>query len=235
MLPGGWASLIAILDGRPDSDPITRAQRLCDLCVSTVGVTGAALGITSNGIQSTVCATDDVSNRLEELQATYSEGPSLEVFRRGWTVLVPDLSAEPERRWPWFAEAAIEAGARAVFALPLRVGGIRMGALTLYRATSGDLSDEQRRDAATLAEAGSILLALDQPGAHTAEAFLWVVGDRSRFRAEVYQAVGATMVHLGVDTRDAFARICAYAYAEGMTIGAVAHEIMAKRLRLDFG
>jgi hypothetical protein len=232
MLPQDWASLIALLDGRPDADPITRAKRLCEVCVGTTGVTGVAMGIAADGQRSTVCTTDEVSDRLEELQTTVSEGPSIEAYRDGWPVLVPDLAAPGENRWPWFRSVAVEAGARAMFALPLRVSAIRLGALTLYRATPGGLDAGQRKDARTLADAAAILLSLDQPGAQTAEAFLWVVGDRSRFRAEVHQAVGATMVHLGVDARDAFARICAHAFAEGRPIGEVAEEIMAKRLRL---
>jgi hypothetical protein len=235
MLPGDWASVIALLDGRPDSDPITRVQRLCAVCAQTTAVTGVALGIAVNGDRSTVCATDEVSSRLEELQTTVSEGPSIEAYRHGWPVLVPDLAARGEGQWPWFRSGAVEAGARAMFAMPLRVAAIRLGALTLYRARPGELEVGQLKDARTLADAASILLSLDQPGEHAAGAFLWVVGDRSRFRAEVYQAVGATMVHLGVDARDAFARICAYAYAESRTIGEVADDIMARRLRMQPG
>jgi hypothetical protein len=224
--------VIAVLDGRPDGDPMTRVMRLCEVCVRTVGVSGVALSIGTKGARSTVCASDEVSNRLEELQTTTSEGPSIAAYRHGWPVLVPDLAADGGQRWPWFTSVAVEAGARAMFAYPLRVAAVRLGALTLYRDRPGDVDDQQHTDARTLAEAASVLLTLDQPGEQTAGAFLWVVGDRSRFRAEVYQAVGATMVYLEVDARDAFARICAHAYAQGRPIGDVADDIMAGRLRL---
>ncbi|MGH3812825.1 MAG: ATP-binding protein [Pseudonocardiaceae bacterium] len=233
MLPQDWASLIALLDGRPDADPLTRAQRLCEVCKQTTGVSGVALGIASNEQRSTVCATGEVSDRLEELQTTVSEGPSIDAYQRGWSVLAPDLAAGDEDRWPWFRAGAVEVGARAMFALPIRVAAIRLGALSLYRSTPGELDAQQLQDARTLAEAASTLLSLDQPGEQTAGAFLWVVGDRSRFRAQVYQAVGATMVQLDVDARDAFARICAYSYAEGRTIGDVADDIMARRLQME--
>ncbi|MGH3368279.1 MAG: ATP-binding protein, partial [Nocardioidaceae bacterium] len=91
MLPQDWASLIALLDGRPDADPLTRAQRLCEVCAQTTGVSGVALGIATNEQRSTVCATDAVSDRLEELQTTVSEGPSIDAYQRGWSVLAPDL------------------------------------------------------------------------------------------------------------------------------------------------
>jgi hypothetical protein len=231
-LPAEWASLIALLDGRPDADPMTRAKRLCEVCAQTTHVSGVALSIAADGSRSTVCSSDEVSNRLEELQTTFSEGPSIVAYHNGWSVPVPNLADDGGQQWPWFTPAAVEAGARAMFALPLRVAAVRLGALTLYRDRPGDLDDGQRKDARTLAEAASILLTLDQPGEKTAGAFLWVVGDSSRFRAEVYQAVGVTMVHLEANARDAFARICAYAYAQGRPIGEVADDIMAGRLHL---
>jgi hypothetical protein len=190
------------------------------------------LAIAAGGNRSTVCATDEVSNRLEELQVSFSEGPSVEALDRGWPVLAADMAAAANR-WGWYAPAAVDAGAAAQFALPLQVGAIRLGVLTLYRATPGDLTAEQFADARTLAEAATILLTLDQPGSGSVEAFLWVVNDRSRFRAEVHQAVGVTMVQLGVDVRDAFARICAYAYANELPIGRVADDIIGRRLRLE--
>lgn len=233
MLPSDWASLVALLDGRPDADPMTRVHRLCQVCVQATDVSGVALSIAFGGQRSTVSATDELSDRLEDLQATYSDGPSVEAARDGWRVFAPDLTDGAERRWSWFRAAAVDAGARAMFALPVRTGALRFGALTLYRVTAGALTAEQVRDAKLLADAAAVLLSLNQPGEKTAEAFMWVVGDRSRFRPEVHQAVGATMVDLGVDAREAFARICAHAFAENRSVAEVSADIMANRVRLS--
>lgn len=235
MLPRDWASLIALMDGHPTSDPVARIERLCGLCVESTGVSGVAVGIRSKEARSTVWATDEVSARLEELQSTVGEGPSIEAESQGWSVMAPDLAADSEQRWPWFRQAALEAGARAMFVLPLKVAALRLGVLALYRTSPGELDAEHLRDAGTLADAASVLLTLDQPGEHTAQAFMWVVGDRSRFHPEVHQAVGFTMVELGLDARDAFARIGAHAYAEGREILEVADDIVARRLRLGLG
>jgi len=232
MLPRDWTSVVALLDGRPDADPMTRVQRLCEVCVQACGVNGSALSIAFGDQRSTVCTTDEVSSQLEDLQSTYSDGPGVEAARDGWSVLAPDLTDGAEQRWAWFRPAAVEAGAQAMFALPVRMGAVRLGALTLYRVTPGALSPEQVRDARLLADAGSVLLTLNQPGEKTAQAFLWVVGDRSRFRPEVPQAVGATMMDLGVDAREALARICAHAFAENRTVAEVAAEIIDGGLRL---
>jgi GAF domain-containing protein len=232
VLPSGWTDLIALLDGHPDADPMARLQRLCELCASVAGVTGAAVSLASDSARSTVCATDDVGDWLEELQDSVGEGPRVEAQREGRSVLVGDL-AQADARWPGFTPGAWDFGVRAVFVLPLRMGALQLGVLALYRTEPGSLGGGQRQDVRVLAEAASVLLALNQPGEETAGAFMWLLSDRSRFHPLVHQAVGATMVHLEVGPREAFARMCAHAYAANTPIGTVAEEILAKRLRLE--
>jgi hypothetical protein len=233
VLPHGWTELVALLDEQgPEVDPMTRVQRLCGLCVQVTGVSGAALSIGADGNRSTVCATDDLSDQIEELQDTIGEGPSVEAMQSGTSVLIRDLSAS-DGRWPGFTPAAQDAGVRGVFVFPLRMGAARLGTLTLYRTDAGSLDDGQFRDAWVLAETATILLMLSSPEGEPSEAADWVMGDRSRFRPEVHQAVGVTMVHLDVGPRDAFARLCAHAFATNTPIGEVAADIVARRLRLE--
>jgi hypothetical protein len=235
VLPHGWTELVTLLDKQGSGvDPMSRVQRLCSLCVQATGVAGAALSVANDGTRSTVCATDDLSDRIEELQDTIGEGPSIEALRSGDSVLMSDLAAS-DGRWPGFTPAASEAGVRGLFVFPLRMGAARLGVLALYRTDVGQLSDDQFRDAWVLAEAATVLLMLTSPDGEPAEASDWVLGDRSRFRPEVHQAVGATMVHLDVGPRDAFARICAYAFATNTPIGVVAAQIVARKLRLEPG
>ena len=108
-----------------------------------------------------------------------------------------------------------------------------MGTLALHRNRVGTLDDGQFKDVWVLAEAATTLLMLSSPDGELSEASAWVLGDRSRFRPEVHQAVGVTMVHLDVGPRDAYARICAHAFANNTPIGRVAAEIVGKRLRLE--
>jgi hypothetical protein len=208
------------------------SKRLCELCVETVGVTGVSLGIVSDEYRSTVCATDEVSDGLEDLQLTMGEGPAVDAVRDGYPVLVPDLFAESVSRWPGYTEAALEAGVRAVFVFPVQVGAIRLGSLAMYRDHPGVLDVGQLDDAHRVAEAAAVLLSVGT-GADTAEAFVWALNDRSRFHPQVHQAVGATMVELGVDARQAFARVRAHAFATGRPIAEVASDIVAKKLRLE--
>ncbi|MFE4633535.1 hypothetical protein ACFRJ1_09140 [Streptomyces sp. NPDC056773] len=54
--------------------------------------------------------------------------------------MASDLRAGEERfRWPVFALEAVTAGAVAVFAFPLRIGGIGPGVLDLYSEVAADV------------------------------------------------------------------------------------------------
>jgi hypothetical protein len=233
VLSPNWARLVALPEDRPDSDPVARSLRLCTLCVETTAVSGAALGASANGRRSTICATDDLSNRLEDLQITHSEGPCVDALGQGRPVLTSDLSDRGmDRQWPRFAPTAVDLGAHAYFSLPLRLGAIRLGVLSLYRALPGELNAERLHDAATLADAAVLLLAMAQADP-TAEAWLWTLDDRTRFRVEVHQAVGVLIVQLELSAVDAFARLCGQAYATDTPIGQVAADIMSGRLRME--
>jgi hypothetical protein len=235
VLPHGWTELVALLDQQgTGDDPMTRVQRLCGLCAQVTGVAGVALSVATDGTRSTVCATDDLADRIEELQDTIGEGPSIEVLRTGSSLLMGDLSAS-DGRWPGFTPAAYDAGVRGLFVFPLRMGAARLGVLALYRTNVGALNDDQFKDAWVLAEAATVLLMLSSPDGEPAEASDWVLGDRSRFRPEVHQAVGVTMVQLNIGPRDAFARICAHAFATNTPIGVVATKIVAREFRLEPG
>lgn len=232
MLPQGWAELVALLDGQPDVDPMSRLQRLCVLCVEATGSAGVSVSLTGHETRSTICATDDIADLLEDFQDTIGEGPRYEALNEGRPVLVADLD-ESDQQWPAFVPAARTAGARAVFVLPVRIGALRLGLLTMYRTVPGPLGKRELKDALMLTEAAAVLLALQTPNADSPDAYAWVLGDRSRFRPQVHQAVGMTMVHLGIGPREAFARLCAHAYATNTPMAAVASLILTKRLRLE--
>ena len=108
--------------------------------------------------------TDQVCERLAELQLTLGEGPCHDVLASAAPVLAADLDdAESGRRWPAFTPEAREHGAGAVFAFPLIVGAIRAGVMGLYRRSAGPLRDGQLGDLLILADVATLLL-LDSLG-----------------------------------------------------------------------
>jgi len=95
--------------------------------------------------------TDAVSAVIEELQFMLGEGPCIDAYEHVIPIAEPNLSA-PSSRWPGFTPPALEAGVRAIFSFPLRVGAVCIGALDLYRDRSGELSYDEHADAVIMAE-----------------------------------------------------------------------------------
>jgi hypothetical protein len=209
---------------------------VCRATVTTLGVDGAGATLTVTPmVQETVHATDDVATAVEELQIELGEGPCVDAFTSGGPVLADDLHLdEYAARWPAFTPAAIAHGARALFALPLQMGAIRLGALDLYRTRPGLLTPEQVADALVYADTASMLL-LDQAalvGRDAAE-LEWQHNDRTAGHAVVHQATGMLLVQLDVSAETAFARLRAHAYAAGRPLAQVAADIVGRRLRLE--
>ena len=230
------ARLAALVDERSPLSRLSRAQGMCALCEETTGATGVALSVAEDRLRhvtSTVCGTDAVSMRLEELQLGLAEGPIADALDTTFPVLAPDLTDGPHARWLWFGPAAARAGVGALFVLPLCVGETCLGALSLYRSTCGDLTAEEFDDFAALADAATDILLGESAGGGDRAAGAWTVGEGTGFQPEIHQAVGVIMGDLQVDADGALARLRAHAYAGDRSISEVAHEIVARRLRLE--
>ena len=206
-------------DALPDS--------LVRLCARRLPVTGVGLALmTDEGPAGTVAASDAGAMQLEELQFTLGQGPCVDASRTGRPVLAPDLAATSPSTWPQFGAGADAAGLRAVFALPLQVGGIRLGVLDLYRDTAGELARKELADALSFADAATQLL-LDMQAQDTALGIppphaLALLDDR----AEVHQATGVVSVRAGVTLAQALSLLRARAYAEGRPIADLARDVL---------
>jgi hypothetical protein len=205
---------------------------VCRAAASWLGVDGASLTAISGTVaREPLFASDELSARLEDLQFVTGEGPAEADFRFGTPVLIPDLELVTPR-WPGFGPAAVAAGARALFVLPLQAGAIRVGVLSLYRAVPGPLTAGELADGLVLADI-ALQLTLDaaagvsgQPGHQPLEGLLGR-------RAEVYQATGMISVQLGVSLDEAFVRLRAHAYASDSALGDVADDVVRRLLRFE--
>ena len=118
-------------------------------------------------------SSDTISSRLESAQLTLDEGPCRDAAATRAPVWAADLATGSWRqRWPWFTPAALDAGARAVFALPLHAGGMRHdGAVDLYRPLPGPLNSAEQLAATTFTAAVAELLTLESHGLNLTQAF----------------------------------------------------------------
>lgn len=213
-----------------------RAERLCQKAVAVLDVDGAGLSMmTSAGHRGTVCATDDVARRVEDLQFALGEGPCFDAFSGAGPVLIADINAtvsNARSRWPMFTDAAADAGVKALFAFPLLIGAIPLGVLDLYRLRPDGLSATQLRAAWIIADAAAdALLALRSGTAMDLPADAAPAG--ASYRLEVHQATGMVSVQLGLRLDEAFLRLRAYAYAGDLDLNDVARDVVARRLQLS--
>lgn len=226
-----WVRLLRDAAGDVGSQP----ERIAELCVQMLGVTGAGISLVSDaGHRGVICATDDVSSRIEDLQITLGEGPCIDTVRTGAPVLVADLHDRDDVatwRWPAFMAAATDAGVRAVFAFPLRIGAIGVGALDMYRNRPGALDDDELSAALLGAEAAAVaLLGLEtSPDGGLAEG----AGAGTGYQAQVHQATGMVMMQLAVTIEQAFLLLRARAFSTGRPLHDVAVDVVQRRLRFS--
>lgn len=229
MLESGWTQHLLTVG----EDAGARIARLCELCLDGLDISGVSVQLVADGpYRVSAHATGPVAGRLDDLQQELGEGPAVDAARIPDPVLEPDLRRDGEARWPWFAPAAVLLGIGAVFAVPIQVGATTTGVLGLCRRRSGPLHRNELADAVVIADAAGIAL-LDEPALGSTEAMIWLITDGTRFRPEIHQATGMLTVQLRLGALDAFARLCAAAYADGRPMVEVARDIVAGRLRLD--
>jgi hypothetical protein len=225
--------LLRILAELPAQKGALPVAQLCAVCPRILGVNGAGIMLMSGDIpQGSLGTTDEVSQLIEDLQYTLGEGPCVDAHEQGAVVAEPDLADPVARRWFAFTPLVLEAGVRAVFGFPLRIGTVRLGALDVYRYRSGPLSGEQHADALVLADMAArwVLAAQAGASADTVAGELAASGD---FHFVVHNAAGILSVQLGISVTDALIRLRAHAFAHDRLLADVAQDVVDRKLRLD--
>jgi hypothetical protein len=196
-------------------------------------MSGAGIMLMSGDVpRGSVCTTDDVSAVIEDLQYSLGEGPCVDAYNGDHPVLEPDLAHPTEPRWAAFTAPALDAGARAVFGFPLRVGAVRLGALNLYCDRSGPLSEDQHADALVMADVAAQAVLAMQAGAPPGELAAELEAGAD-FRYVVHQASGMVSAQLDVSVGVALIRLRAYAFANDRPLNQVAEDVVARELRFD--
>ncbi|MBP0460007.1 GAF and ANTAR domain-containing protein [Streptomyces montanisoli] len=211
---------------------------LTDGCAAVLGVDHLVLSLALDG-QADGQATEqlwssgEVGTSFEDLQFTLGEGPGHDVLRTGRMVLEQDVAEVAADRWPALLPAMAHLPIKAVFCLPLVMGGITLGFLTAVRSTSGAMNGQEMDDVIALVGA----LTLQFLAADDAQVDSWVGEpmDGGLHREVVHQATGMLSVQLSVSLSRALLRLRAYTYSHDRSIIDVAQDIVSRRLRLDEG
>jgi hypothetical protein len=193
---------------------------------------GAGVMLMSGDIpRGSLCTSDGVSELIEELQYTLGEGPCVDAYQQDRVVAEPDLADPVTPRWVAFTPPALEAGARAVFGFPMRVGTVRLGALNLYRDRPGPLTGDQHADALVVADVAARWVLEAQAGAPPG-AVAKGLETGADFHFVVHNAAGMVSVQQGISITEALIRLRAFAFSDDRLLADVAEDVVARRLRL---
>ncbi|MBD5784776.1 ANTAR domain-containing protein [Cellulosimicrobium terreum] len=223
---GVQSQLATRLAGTGRREPL--ALRLCRACVEMLGARGGAITLSQSAPERwTVCATDPVAERLEDLEDVVGEGPGQEVARTRSAAVVR-LAADASGGLGEFVHHAREvAGTATLYALPLLPAPYTVGVVTLHQADGVELAlpPEERQ---FLADAVGASLLRDDPELE-GSASAW------RPRATVHQATGMVVAQLGLAPVDALALLRAHAFADATTLTELATSVVERRYDFSAG
>ena len=215
-----------------DFDVVDLLSLLAGRCVEMLDVTAAGLKLVAPEGDLRVVASSSEAMRLVELFELQSqEGPCPDCYGTGAPSLSPDL-ASATGRWPRFAPVAFEAGFRAVHALPMRLRGLTIGALNLFRSEEGLLSEADLITAQAMADVATIAI-LQHRAAAAAHTVIDQLGHALDSRVVIEQAKGLLAARSGQDMDSAFARLRRHARNHNLRLADVAQSVIAGTLVPD--
>lgn len=197
-------------------------ERLCAAAVAITGATGASLTIAyTSPHRVTLCSTDEVSARLEDLQDVLGQGPGPSAYRSGNQVRM-DIGPDDglDERWPAFDDAArVAFTSLQVIAVPIHRDSDVLGVLTYHQP---HLVEERLEAAATqfLADEVGVALLKDPDELAPDSEGPWAN------RASVHQATGMVIAQLHIGADDALALLRAHAFAHGWPLARVAQSVL---------
>ncbi|MGO4103514.1 GAF and ANTAR domain-containing protein [Leifsonia sp. YAF41] len=215
------------------SNAFERRTSLCHPFLAVLPIDGAAISMLGApfGIE-TVCATNPQAARVDELQIDLGEGPSWDAFSRRAPVFASDLTQPGRSAWPMLLAALSADAVGALYAFPLAVGSLEIGAVELYAESPGELTSAQVNDAIALADLAAVQLLKRAMASHELDA-QFVPGEKEYSRRVEHQATGMVLAQLNVTAADAHIIIRAHAFAHGRSVRETANAIVERRLDLS--
>jgi hypothetical protein len=202
---------------------------LCSPFLRVLPVTGVAISTLGAPFGTeTVCASDASAARLDELQFDLGEGPCWEALATRSPVLSGDVRHHGNPAWPVFTQTIDETDVGGLFAFPMVVGSLDIGAVELYSRHPRTLTGLEIADATMLVGLAArqvlrrTLLSHTMKSDHEA--------DEGYSRRVVHQATGMVLAQLNVGASDALLILQGYAFSHTRTVREVADDVVARKL-----
>jgi GAF domain-containing protein len=183
------------------------------------------------GVLHVVAASSEATRLLEIFQLQRAEGPCRDCFHTGQPVSVPDLDQAADR-WPQFVPAARQAGFASVHAVPMRLRENTLGAMGLFGARRGGLTDEDLSLAQALADVASVAL-IQEKAATDRAAVVEQLQLALNGRVVLEQAKGSVAHVAHLDMGQAFGVLRGYARDHNLRLTEVAAAVVTRRLTIQ--
>ncbi len=212
-------------------DVVDLLHTLVEECVALLEIEAAGIVLSdASGALHPIASSDDRSEKADDAQVRFDEGPSIECFTSGDAVVVDDI-LETAAHWPRFGETADSVGFRSVLALPLRLRDATIGTLTLFEARPGAVGNVDAAVARALADVATIGILQERAirdGRVLSEQLQFALDSR----VLIEQAKGIIAQTRNVPMNDAFARLRGYARRNNARLHDVAEWVVDRRLTL---
>jgi GAF domain-containing protein len=130
-------SLSALRAHGSEGQLIDALQQVLGATCELFAATGAGLMLVDESTAlCSVAATDEAGRVLEERQEQVGHGPCVDALVLDQITETSDLGADD--RWPQLGPELPRAGVRAVLGVPVRLNGVAVGALNVYRGEPHD-------------------------------------------------------------------------------------------------
>lgn len=199
--------------------PFVRALSIHSASICTLG---APFG------SETVSASAPFAAAFDELQFDLGEGPSWDAMTTRRPVLIPDLHSVPHAPWPALQKAALKINVRSVYAFPLTMGSLDIGAVSLFSQGAQVLTPGQIADAEVLAQIAASQVLRRSLASHPVKANL--EDNEGYSRRVVHQATGMVLAQLNLSAADALLIIHGHAFSHGRSVRQVAADVVTRRL-----
>ena len=223
-------AFVAVADTLVDDYDIIDLLDLLDQLVAhsvallAADAAGIMLGDSRHELRVVAASSEDATT-MELLALQSDEGPCLECYRTVTQVRVPDL-AETAFTWPTFTAAVERAGAfRSVHALPLRLRGQAVGALTLFHREPGSLPEADLALGQALADVATIGI-LQERAIRRGEVLNEQLQVALNSRVVIEQAKGVVAQRLELRMDEAFDRLRRYARGNNVRLADVARRVV---------
>ena len=202
---------------------------LTERCVVLLGVAEAGVVLADpHGNLRTLASSSERMRHIELIELQSSDGPCLDCWRLGGRIREDGLESNAGR-WPRFGPAALDAGFRSVYAIPMRLRSERIGALNLFADQPAGLAEEDEALGQALADVATIGI-LHERVVRERETLAEQLQTALDSRVALEQAKGVVAEQAGVDVDEAFRLLRGHARHHNRRLSAVVTAVINREL-----